>query len=146
MPENLDAAFSLLKLQCEGALGTLEGECPFVSAVGYLYEKSTGPEDLGKIYFLLSDLARHTKNLRVNSQASLLVVEDDEAPIHEKKRLSLQGKVVLTNGKLEKLKSEYFKVFPKSGIFFTLADFHFYEMAISEIHWIGGFGKVATFR
>lgn len=164
--ENLDEAFELLRKSNEGALGTVEEGRPFVSGAGFFYEegaaeardypwsrlRGTRPkgrgEAGGKILFLLSDLARHTKNLARNPAASLLIVEAAGGPIHEKKRLTLQGAVrrVEGRGEFERLKEKYLAVFPRAAIFFTLPDFRFYEMRIEEAHWIGGFGKAATVR
>ncbi len=141
-------ALSLLISSHEGALGTIEKGTPFVSAAGFLYETPEGEKDFGKLYFLLSDLSRHSKNLQKNAAASLLVVEKGTAPIHERKRLSLQGLIqtIKNETRSETLKDRYLTVFPRSEIFFTLADFHFYEMEITELHWIGGFGKAANFK
>lgn len=147
MTEDREKPLNLLESSREGAIATIgEDGRPFASAAGFLYEKSAAR--FGKIYFLLSGLARHTKNLLKHPDASLLVMEETDAPVHEKKRATAQGRVrrVEASEKWEALKSNYLKVFPRAEIFFTLPDFRFYEMEISEIHWIGGFGQAKQFK
>ena len=122
----------------EVSLGTLKQGAPYVSASGSI-------EHQGKLYLLLSALAQHTKNLEQDKRASLLVIENSSAPVHEKKRVSLTGSLEkASSDQRDALKAEYLKVFPKSEMFFTLPDFHFYEFKITEAAWIGGFGKAQT--
>jgi nitroimidazol reductase NimA-like FMN-containing flavoprotein (pyridoxamine 5'-phosphate oxidase superfamily) len=148
---------SLLEKIHEGSLGTVEDGKPFVSSVGFIYLKQIAAEEKqgethlldGKIYLLLSDLARHTRHLKKNPQASLLVVEGNpNLPIHEKERVTVQGKVRLMDDpkEYEELKGQYLNAFPRSEIFFTLKDFHFYTLEPVEIYWVGGFGKAKTFK
>ncbi len=147
--KEIESVFFLLSQHSEAAFATSEERGPFVSAVGFLFEKAKESEKLGSVFLLLSDLARHTKNAARDPRVSLLVVEKKEgAPIHERKRLSIQGRLarLADPKKIEALKASYLKVFPRAQIFFGLPDFRFYELAIEEIHWIGGFGQAATFR
>lgn len=159
MSDNLQAALSLIENSREGALATLDAQDapaqsrdpvfsrPFVSAVGYLYERTAGK--YGTTYLLLSDLARHTVNLKKNPGSSLLIVEaNQDLPIHERKRVTLLGKAKIIDDKkkFEALKKDYLKIYPRAEIFFTLPDFRFYEIEINEIYWIGGFGKAEHFR
>ena len=87
-------ALALLEQSCEAALATLEEGKPFVSGVGFAYEKANQEKGFGRIYLLLSDLARHTRNIRVCPDVSLLVVEKNmDQSLHERKRLTVLGKV-----------------------------------------------------
>ncbi|MSR78149.1 MAG: hypothetical protein EXS63_08020 [Candidatus Omnitrophica bacterium] len=137
----------------EGSLATIDASGqPFVSAVGFIGNVFSPRPQEGEgisLFFLLSDLARHTKHLAQNPKASLLVVEQTaKLPVHEKKRATLSGTVsrVQDQNRFETLKQSYILAFPKSQIFFTLPDFRFYELTASEIYWIGGFGKAATIK
>jgi len=142
----LDA--EILEVLCgerEGSLGTVENGKPYVSAVGFVY--TPAEEEAGEIHLLLSGLARHTKNLAVSPWASLLVVETrGGVPVHERRRLSIQGRAVRVDDKPrhETLKTEYLKLFPRAEMFFQLPDFRFYRLGIEEVHWIGGFGRART--
>src|SRR5690349_1584264 len=69
-----EEALSILCAEHEASLGTVEDGKPYVSAVGYVYRPAS-EGGLGRLYLLLSDLARHSKNLARSSQASLLILE-----------------------------------------------------------------------
>jgi len=146
----LDAAIRIIQSAFEASLGTVEDGAPFVSGTGFLFLNDPAAEARilgGRLYLLLSDLAQHTRNLKKNSHASLLIVEKkDDLPIHEKKRLTFQGQVrrIEDPEVFERLKTKYLEIFPRSEIFFGLPDFHFYELEVSRVHWIGGFGKAGT--
>lgn len=144
--ESIQGALDFLTKSKEGALATLNDGLPFVSVVGFFFEFQPG-EKWGNVVLLLSDLAQHTKNIRQNPAVSLLAVEKSDLPVHEKRRLTIEGKVsAAAKDENEIYKKRYLEVFPKSGIFFTLSDFKFYELEISQIHWYGGFGKAAVFK
>ena len=145
----LSEAAALLEASHEAFLGTVEEGEPFVSATGCLYEKGDADQGFGTLYLLLSHLARHTRNIGHNPEVSLLVVEKKDAlPIHERKRLTVKGRAERVEpGPLwETLKAKYLEAYPRSQIFFSLPDFQFYRIPVREMHWIGGFGKAATFR
>ncbi len=135
----------------EASLGTVEGNGqPYVSAVGVLYETSPNPlEETGRIFLFLSALARHTRNLAQNPSVSLLFcAREQESPVHEAPRLTVQGVISLIENPdaEQKLRNAYLGRFPRAEIFLNLPDFRFYEVLIREIHWIGGFGKAKTLR
>lgn len=144
--ESLKDTIRFLKGATEGALATLNGSLPHVSSVGFFFELES-TQNWGRAVLFLSDLAQHTKNIQKNPHASLLAVEKSDLPVHEKRRATLEGKVAAV--KLQETqvgyKKQYLSLFPKSEIFFTLADFKFYELEIDQIHWYGGFGKAAVF-
>jgi putative heme iron utilization protein len=132
----------LLQDSHEASLGTIHKSHPYVSLVGYLFESKLN--SFGTLIFLLSDLAQHTQNLKLNSNISLLVAGAAlDVPVFEKKRLTLSGSVQLIEDKKRflSLKSDYVKRYPKSEIFFTLPDFKFYEFSPTEIHAISGFAQ-----
>ena len=144
MTEDFEEVKNLLRHTSEAALGTLEAGRPFVSGTGFVLE---GEEKL-EVALLLSDLSRHTRNIKKNPAVSLLVVEENpQSSIHEKVRATLIGevKLITDQDRFERLKKTYLKQFPRSDIFFSLPDFRFYELKPSEIHWIGGFGKAGTY-
>jgi len=140
----LKPALELADSNCELALATMEAGASFASSTGYLFEKAG---DFGHFVLLLSDLARHTKNLRSNPEVSLLVVETGSEPIQERQRITVKGGaiVVKDEARFEQLKQAYLKVFPRAEVFFELPDFRFYVIEPTEIYWIGGFGKAKVF-
>lgn len=144
---NSEEILSMLSSQKEGALATLEEGRPFVTLVGYLYERDDS-DQYGKIYILMSDLARHTKHLLISPEASLLVAEKSDKNLYQTKRLTIKGRVSSVQEPLvfERLKTNYLKVFREAEIFFTLDDFKFYCLQPDEIYWVGGYGKVAAIK
>ena len=150
MDQPIEKILSILEKASEGALGTIDENKPFVSAAGFIFLKEKNASKLGGgIYVLLSDLARHTRHLKKNPEASLLIMDNQSGlPVYERKRFTLEGvmsKVENPEGRA-KLKAKYLEVFPRSEIFFTLPDFHFYQLEVREIYWVGGFGKIATLK
>lgn len=149
MQNKISEAISVLNATNEVSLGTIESTHPFVSTTGFITLPAERAEQLPRIFVLLSDLARHAKNIKMNECVSLLMIENKpELSVHEKKRMTLksQMKLVEDDKLFMKLKLKYMDVFPRSEIFFTLSDFRFYEAKVDEIHWIGGFGEAATWK
>ena len=146
MTDKVQIGIDLLKAGSEAALGTIEESVPFVSAVSYVYE--TSKDGLGSMMILISDLARHTQNLQKNPNVSLLVNEPGTAPIYERKRVSVQGTAAAVKDPeiFSRLKARYIKAFPSSEGFFNFKDFRFYEILISGMDLISGFGKIETVR
>ena len=142
MTQKMAAAVTLLREAHEGALATLENDVPFVSGMAFVYEESGVPEGIGKICLIMSDLARHTKNIMKNPNVSLFVVENGPAPIYEKKRMSLQGKIsyVKDERRHAALKALYLQALPGSEKLFSFLDFHLFEIDITGIHAVDGFG------
>ena len=149
MKEKIEAAATLLQSCTEGFLGTLEDKVPFVSAVSYLYESTADFQNgLGRILILVSDLARHTQNMQKNPQVSLLAVESGTTPVYEKKRVTIQGtaQIIKDEERFNLFKARYIKTFPGSAGFFNFGDFRFYEINVTSMHLISGFGKIETLQ
>ena len=53
---------------------------------------------------------------------------------------------VKDKAQFEIYKKEYLRQYPSSSIFFTLSDFHFFEIKIEELYYIGGFGKIQSYK
>jgi putative heme iron utilization protein len=141
--ENWQGLVTLVVASREASLATLEDKRPYVSATGYVL---SDPEHF-RIAVLLSNLARHTRNIRARPEVSLLIVEEGKtAPVHEKSRVTLLGEAALVKdaARSARLKDAYLDRFPRAQMFFSLPDFQFYEIVPDEIHWIGGFGKAGT--
>lgn len=139
----------LLESAGEAAFGTVEDGKPYVSSVGILYEKASVSQETGRIFLLLSGLARHTRNLLRNPEVSLLLSDRaKEQSIHERPRLTIQGTAVPVQSAdaCAKLKTAYLRRFPQAEMFLSLPDFRFYEVIFRELHWVGGFGAVRTLR
>ena len=143
----LESARELIARENEASLGTIEGEIPYVSVTSYLFEPGEG-ERLGSIYLLLSDLARHTKNLKKNKTVSLLIVESKpEVSIQQRARVTVVGEIAGVSVEGEKrLREKFRRALPWSEMWLSLPDFHFYRLRPSEVSWIGGFAQAQSIK
>lgn len=123
-----------------GSLATLdrEGGYPFASLVSVAVSAAGDP------IFLLSGLARHTKNIADNGKASVLL----EAPIASgdplaASRVSLQGDVQKTRSNV--LRTRFLSRHPEAAGYADFKDFAFYELKVSTAHFIAGFGRIHSF-
>lgn len=130
----------------EGYLATLEEGLPYVSAAAFIFEPRNDKE---RFYFLLSDLARHTKNVKSHPGVSLLIpFKAPDKGFYETPRLTVQGQARLVEDEqtLKELRESYARKVPQSGSFMSLPDFRFYVLEPASFHWIGGFGKAKTYH
>lgn len=135
----------LLRGAREASLGTLDPEGgPYVSAAGFVAEWN---DKNGRIWFLLSGIARHTRNLLQDGRASVLVADENRnIPIQGRTRATLAGSAVrlADPAKAQALKPKYLERYPQAEAFFSLPDFSFWNFTPREIHWFGGFGTART--
>ena len=131
----------LLVGERQGVLATLSSRrqgWPFASVAPYALTANAEP------LLLLSDLAEHTRNLRHDSRASLLV--QDSAALQDPQA----GSRVTLLGRAEPLPAEevgvaqqsYLQRHPQAEGYFSMSDFHLYVLRVSEARFIGGFGDM----
>ena len=127
----------LLRLASAGALGTLtaNGE-PYVSYVEMASDIQGNP------LFLLSDLAQHTKNIRRDAAASLLIGDVFARPASlADARVSLVGRIVATDD--PQPRARYLARHPHAQDYVEMRDFHFYRFELGKAHLVAGFGRIA---
>jgi putative heme iron utilization protein len=132
----------LLEAEHVGVLATLSARrdgWPFASVAPYAL--SEGGEPL----FLLSDLAEHTRNVRADPRASLLVqagasADDPQAGA----RVTLLGRVIALPAEPEasEARARYVARHPAAAEYAALTDFHVYVLEVEEARMIGGFGDM----
>ena len=89
--------------------------------------------------FLFSDLSVHSKNLRNNEKATLLVQAGDDM---QGSRASLMGHVKRIDDTLaDQAKEHYLADHPDAAQWISFGDFRFYTMSIIDIYVVAGFGK-----
>lgn len=133
------------------ALGSLEeGGMPHVSYVTLV------PQGDGTAILLLSDLARHTTNIKRDAHVSLLVMANQaleggsvngsgEDPLAEE-RITAHGAIEPYPDKLlEDGKVLYVKHHPASAQYINFQDFNLYLFKPLKIFLVGGFGRIETF-
>ncbi|MCX5494921.1 pyridoxamine 5'-phosphate oxidase family protein [Kaistia dalseonensis] len=129
---------SIMRGAIAGSLGTLDANGnPFVT----LATVATMPD--GRPVFALSDLAVHTKNLKNDSRASLLLV----APGGETGNPLAGARITLT-GTIERTEDpialwRYDTLHGGPGGHSSFKDFNHYLMTITGSHLVAGFGRIA---
>ena len=133
-------AINLMRNCREGVLSTVSKKYegyPFGSFVTFI----SGADS--SIIFNASDIAQHTINLKSNSKACITLLNLSEGDKQDSARLSLMGDVKKIDKDVEEISSQFIEFFPESSQYSKMHDFNFYSLNISQVRWIGGFGKIA---
>jgi heme iron utilization protein len=126
----------LLRLARTGALATIdrEGGAPLTTLVGIASDWDGSP------LFLMSELARHTRNLAGDARASLLLsIPSGRGDPLNHPRVTVSGPVELHPDPSSR--SRYLRRNPKAGLYADFADFAVRRMRIEAVHFNGGFGR-----
>jgi heme iron utilization protein len=133
-----EAALLLTRVR-SGTLATLHGGMPYASLVTPAFGGAAAP------LLLLSDLAAHTRNLRVNPACSLLVTG---APVDENPqtapRVLLSGTAAQTDDAAAQ--QEFLRIHFYANLYSGLTDFHLWRMDVQEVHYVGGFAAAARLK
>ena len=133
-------AINLMRNCREGVLSTVSKKYegyPFGSFVTFI----SGADR--SIIFYASDIAQHTINLKNNSKACITLFNLSEGDKQDSARLSLLGDVKKIDKDIEEISRQFIEFFPESSQYSNMHDFNFYKLNISQVRWIGGFGKIA---
>lgn len=134
-----DEARALLLSSHEGILSTHSVDCP-----GYPFG-SVAPfsvDPTGRPVILISELAQHTKNLKADGRASLIVLAAGE-DIQAAARLTLLGDFApVPAAEVEAVATRHYRAFPESLDFHRIYDFSFWRMAVGRARFVGGFGRI----
>ena len=124
-----------------GAVGVIDPDtgAPMVSRI------SVERDGAGQPMTLISDLARHTRALRVNPACSLLLGEPGPKgdPLTHP-RLTLQCNshfVSRTSDEHENLRARYLAQQPKARLYIDFGDFRLLRFVVTKAYLNGGFGK-----
>ena len=135
------AVRALLEAERNGMLCTLSKKFegwPFGSIAPYAMSAS------GEPLLLISDIAEHTRNLKADARASLLIqstasLDDPQAGA----RATMMGYVFpVTRPYLDDAGRRYLQQFPNSASYFDAHDFSLYQIKVSQVRFIGGFGEI----
>ena len=136
-PTLAERARTLMHIGGSSSLATISQKhegYPFASIMPYAID------DRGQPVFLISRMAMHTKNLRAEPRATLLVAEQSESPLGAA-RISVMGDVVEADSLAgASLAQNYLKRHPEAQQWVSFGDFSFYWMTIKDIYFVGGFG------
>ena len=98
----------------------------------------------GEPIILISEIAEHTRNLREDARASLLV-QDSQALSDPQAgaRVTLMGYATpVPPPYLDDARRRYLDSFPGSASFFQIHDFTLFQIKVSRVRFIGGFGEI----
>ena len=135
-------AVSLLRSTSEGVLSTIsvrnEGY-PFGSFVTFVSDADRS------VVIYASNIAQHTINLKENSKSCLTLFKiEDDLDKQNSSRMTLLGDLkALPEEEIEDTRKRFENFLPESKKYAAMHDFNFYRLYISQVRWIGGFGKIA---
>jgi heme iron utilization protein len=133
---------AVIQLLHDGNQGTLasHSQClpgyPFASALPFAVDESHCP------VFLISGLAEHTRNLRADGRASLLLQARDHAEAEASARLTLLGDVEPVDDDNPLLRQRYLRFQPSAERYLDLGDFAFYRLRPRRLRLVAGFGQM----
>jgi putative heme iron utilization protein len=143
LPENsfdgLALARRLLRAMPAGALATLAQATLYPFAT--LTNVATAGD--GAPILLLSDLAHHTKNLRADPRASLLLAETGKGDPLTHPRLTVVGRVAPIEDRHARMR--FLRRHPKAALYADFPDFGFWRLEPEAAHLNGGFARAADY-
>jgi putative heme iron utilization protein len=141
MPTHAEYARSLAATYVRGTLSTLNEEgYPFGSVVLYVLD------DLGQPVMLLSELAEHTKNIRRDGRASVLVSSsvipgDDPMALP---RVTLVGSLApVAVDELPALRARFLAEHPTAESYVAFGDFGWWRLEPDSVRFVGGYGRMS---
>ena len=134
-------SIQLFRTSNDGILSTISKrhqDYPFGSFITYV----TGRDR--SIYFYLSDIAEHTKNLKNNNKACLTISKKIKlGDKQNSQRLTIIGNLSeLDKEEFESCENRYYSFFLESKEYSKFHSFNFYKLEPISARWIGGFGKI----
>ena len=131
----------LLETERQAVLATVSARhagWPFASAVPYATTQQ------GEPLLLLSELAEHTRNLRGDPRASLLIQDSSAAEDPQAgARVTLLGTAaVLDEVARADAQARYVARHPRAADYLALGDFRLWVLRVSEARFVNGFGDM----
>jgi putative heme iron utilization protein len=124
-----------------GTLCTLAKEpagAPYGSLVTFAMEGASP-------VFFISELAEHTKNLRADARASLLIAEAGDGDPLARGRVTLlgRGRVLDAGAERDAARDAYLATHPNAAYYVDYADFAFWRLDVESVRYIGGYGRMS---
>jgi len=99
--------------------------------------------DDGRPVFLISALAEHTKNLRRDQRASVLIAEGGDSNPLANGRVTLLGECRRQSGDGGSARTAFLETHPDAGYYADFKDFSFWKLELQSVRYIGGFGRMS---
>ena len=95
--------------------------------------------------FFISELAEHTKNLRGDARASLLVAEPGEGDPLARGRVTMLGQCRKLDAGTDRdsAKQAYLATHPNAQYYVDYKDFAFWRLDVAAVRYIGGYGRMS---
>ncbi|HKO92803.1 MAG TPA: DUF2470 domain-containing protein [Polyangiaceae bacterium] len=139
-PSHAERARTLVASLATGTLSTLAQDpagYPYGSLVTFGWSESG-------LVFLLSELAEHTRNLRKDARASLLVAESRPGDPLANGRVTLLGSCTpVAESELSGAREAYLERWPSAAGHAQFGDFGFWSLAVQAVRYIGGYGRMS---
>jgi putative heme iron utilization protein len=140
-PTHAERARTLVQTLATGTLSTLAHDRsghPYGSFVTFALDE-------GCPVLLISELAEHTRNLRADSRASLLVVEPGEGDPLARGRVTLvgQARILEPGEERQRAREAFLASHPNSSYYVDFKDFHLWTLEPDAIRYIGGYGRMS---
>ena len=137
-PSHAERVRTLLETERIGTLATQSVRhpgWPFASVMPYALARD------GEPVFLISGMAIHTQNVLADPRASLLVMQSgsDSDPLGSA-RATLLGNVRRIESAAEDVRKTYLDRHPSARHWIGFSDFSFFQLEVTEIYFVGGFG------
>jgi len=135
-PNHAERARTMVSLLATGTVSTLDPKgYPHGSYVTFALR---GPNPI----FLFSKLATHTQNLEGDGRASLMAHESHAEDPLANARVTLLGTCRRLEGD-DAARSAFLTAHPQAAYYVDFADFHFYELEVTSLRYIGGYGRMS---
>lgn len=108
---------------------------PYATALPYVLDAGHSP------VFLISGLAEHTRNVKADPRASLMVADSEAGNVLLSARLSLMGDVTAFDPPPAFI-DRYLRYQPDASRYLELGDFAFYRLLPQRLRLIAGFGQM----
>lgn len=100
--------------------------------------------DGGEPVFLISELAEHTKNLRADARASLLVAESHSGDPLANGRVTLLGRCAPVEPEQRgRAREVYLAQHPNAAYYADFKDFSLWSLGVEAVRYIGGYGRMS---
>lgn len=142
-PTPAQKAVAMMKHGEGGVLATVNNLSPYISSTPFVIDAE------GRPIIYISDLARHTRYIKANPNASIIVNKPDkDGSYFNGSRCTIGGKAfVLTDEKeIADAKKRYFSKYKEAEGYAELHDFNFYRLDCEDIFFIGGFGDINVIK
>lgn len=140
-PSHGEQARTLLASQSVGTLSTLTQETPQYPYGSFV----TFSVDGHRPTLFISELAEHTRNLRKDARASLMVAENVSQDPLANARVTLLGRMEEVTDPTDRAraKESYLESHPSTSHYIDYSDFAFWQLEVESLRFIGGYGRMS---